>query len=1261
MSFNRNYFLFLLILFILFPGKYAFAQPAVTLGADTSVCSSLILTPNTQGSITSYVWNTGSTTPTENVSSTGLYWVEVSDGSLTARDSIFVVIATTPADPTGGTFETCGTGITPFSLADAEGEYLWWDAPTAGNLLAIGNEVDINNDTSFYVSSAAKLPFGGVGVEAYTAGPFINAVDRGLKFDVLEAILIDSLSLFANTPGQIGIRLKDDGGNILQATTVTVSVGGGVETVVPIGFGILPGTNYTLEVFDFGGASLSVDNQGISYPFSISDLINITKTSNNFTSIWYYLYNWKISALSDECVSSRVQVEVDLLPSPVVALGNDTTLCGGAITLDVTNAGASYVWSTGENTSSINISSSQEVEVAVNIGSCTSRDTMLIEILPAPEDPLIADETYCGEGTYELSLQNPGLVTLWWDSLSAGSIIGFGNRFEQFISKDTAYYPQNISPISAGEVGILTPAQFVYADAARGLKFNASTDIIIDSISVLANTPLTFRVVLADNEGNILLGKDLEVTEGGDAKTSLHLGFPVLAGNAYTLVCENISGGKLQIVNSGVSYPYSLDGVVSITNASNNLSSIYYYLFDWKVSTIPSFCVSNREEVQTSVLPVPTFNLGADTTICGNEVTLSASSPGATYAWNTGETTSDITVTSSGEYRVEATLGPCITADSINLTLIQKPAEPTVTDTTICEPGVHILTVPTEGNGLTWWQEPVGGVPISLDNSVGLEVLDTTTLYIQGSQVGFLGSVGIPSNTNFGLQNVARGLTFDVDQIIRIDTVDVYASGATIVTIELSDSEGNILNQYTTDIIEGQLQRYKIPLQFVIPPGQGYSLTCSVIQGGRIAIENEGVTFPYDIDGVVSITGTTSGLTQLYYYLYNWQITSLNGDCASDRIPYTANISLPLSLADSLYSCTPVELAGGNRTATYQWSTGEQTPSITVEETGEYSVLISDGLGCEVVDTAFIDIPLTAGLPDDGILCGNILRTNYGSESTFLWSTGDTTPTVSLVNTGTYTVSVDEPRGCTLTDTISIIGFDEFPEVDLGFDFGACNEATLDAGNPGLFFEWSTGESVQAITVDATGTYDVAVINDNGCTARDTITILITKKPEPDFIFTVQGFQVNFQITSPFAQYTWNFGDGSTQSIFNPVYFYQDTGTYQVSLIGSNSCGIDTIVKEVVITGTVSNEDLLEEGGWRIFPNPTNGVLFVEVGESITLEEAGEIRVLNAVGETVAHISLRASSAKLQEIDLSNLANGIYFVTLRIGDQQGIRRIVHRQ
>ena len=122
----------------------------------------------------------------------------------------------------------------------------------------------------------------------------------------------------------------------------------------------------------------------------------------------------------DGCVF-RDSVFVDVQELPVVDLGTDTTVCqGSVITLDATNEGATYLWSTGETTATISpplAGSGTQIQVTVDIFGCITTDDITINTLETPQFTLREDETICENETVTLTVDNPdGRWDIEWNT-----------------------------------------------------------------------------------------------------------------------------------------------------------------------------------------------------------------------------------------------------------------------------------------------------------------------------------------------------------------------------------------------------------------------------------------------------------------------------------------------------------------------------------------------------------------------------------------------------------------------------------------------------------------------------------------------------------------------------------------------------------------------------------------------------------------------------------------------------------------------------
>jgi hypothetical protein len=158
-----------------------------------------------------------------------------------------------------------------------------------------------------------------------------------------------------------------------------------------------------------------------------------------------------------------------------------------------------------------------------------------------------------------------------------------------------------------------------------------------------------------------------------------------------------------------------------------------------------------------------------------------------------------------------------------------------------------------------------------------------------------------------------------------------------------------------------------------------------------------------------------------------------------------------------------------------------------------YFVTVNDGefTNSNEVEVAVFPNP-DVDLGPDELLCGeHMFSLNAGNEgAAYLWSTGETSQTIVAEGSGMTTVwvKVTNENGCASSDTIHL-NFALVPEVNLGADTVLCGggDITLDAGNPGATYLWSTGADSQTILVDTTGhgygiqTVGVEVTSSFGC------------------------------------------------------------------------------------------------------------------------------------------------------------------------------------
>ncbi|MFH1319713.1 MAG: PKD domain-containing protein [Bacteroidota bacterium] len=188
-------------------------------------------------------------------------------------------------------------------------------------------------------------------------------------------------------------------------------------------------------------------------------------------------------------------------------------------------------------------------------------------------------------------------------------------------------------------------------------------------------------------------------------------------------------------------------------------------------------------------------------------------------------------------------------------------------------------------------------------------------------------------------------------------------------------------------------------------------------------------------------------------------------------------------------------------------------------------------------------------------------------EASLFWGFSLFTLSISQVNaqpaanfTYTFTNSGCEPDSVVFTN----ISTDAHV---YNWDFGDFSQADITI-HPS---HWYFGSGTFIVTLTAFDT-----LSGDSSTAINVINIIET--PDPGWAsFTTSpldpvcpGTNVDYILFSSATSVKWYFGDGDSSLLFNPSHIYTDTGTYTITLIASNSCGVDTFFSIISVEDSVT-------------------------------------------------------------------------------------------
>ncbi len=658
--------------------------------------------------------------------------------------------------------------------------------------------------------------------------------------------------------------------------------------------------------------------------------------------------------------------------------------------------------------------------------------------------------------------------------------------------------------------------------------------------------------------------------------------------------------------------------------------------------------VSNYAFVDVS--KIPNVNLGPDEVVCdGGSKTLDAGNAGMDYLWNPGgETTQTKVASATGTYSVTVTNpnnASCKDSDAVGITISFGPTVSLREDTAVCvEDNVSIhLDAGPDGNSYAWNTGQTtqtidvteeDNYTVTVTDSDGCTAVDNFTFTVWNTSINFADTtvcnttvdfymfaspyIEDPSTTDWCRSGswISSGLQYNVDQTGEYSVIATDAHGcSTEDTFYVSQSD---------------------------PPDVELGADTSICKGQNVVLDAQDLNVTPNVSFLWSTGATTQTLD--VSSTDNYKVTVANTNC-EDRDSAMVTVfesEVHLGNDTSICSGNSLVLDAENAGATFEWNTGETTQTLEVTSDGMYHVTVSyPTTGCisayDTINVSTYANTVSLELGSDTSICGGSLSLDAENAGAFyLWSTGETSQTISADVTDNYAVTVTNPDNCIGIDDMTLT-VDPIPVVDLGSDTSICDGTILqlDAQNSGSDFTWSNAESSQSIDVTTADDYSVTVTNPQGCEESDTITVGVLSVPAVDLHDTVvcPSSLVVFDAENAGDEYYWNTDD--TTQIINTFF----PGKYIVTVTRANGCiDIDSAVVThkqpyddeqicIITTDTATERNLIV---WEKTPNENVEEYFVYRETVIS----GSYSFLGSVpfGETSVFVDSTADPSQQQYI-----------------------------
>ncbi|MBK8622710.1 MAG: hypothetical protein IPN79_13385 [Saprospiraceae bacterium] len=1158
---------------------------SVNIVGDNQFCPGNSVTLSTDAG-SDFVWSTGATTPSIDVSAPGTYRVTITDTDGCTATASHVVSALTPPNAViSGDDEVCQGGSVTFTASGGV-SYEWSSGLPGASITVSDNspQVVTVTDANGCTDTAEKSLIINPEPNASISGDDAVCTGGSATFTASGGV-----SYLWNTgfPGAI-ITVSDNSQKVVTVTDANGCTATAEKTLTinPQPIASISGDD---EICD-GNTATFIASGGNTYLWQSGSTSATISVSNNMTQV--------VTVTDANGCTATAEKTLTINPNPVASISGDNEVCDGGSVTFTASGGISYEWNLGTPGATIMVSdNSTQVVTVTDANGCTATAQKTLNILASPVAVISGDNEVCEGGSVTFTAS--GGVSYLWNSVTPGATIVVTHNTTQEVmvtdangctataEKTLIINPEPIVSIS-GDDEVCDGGSVIFT-ANGGVTFLWSTGLTTPSITVSNNTAIVVTVTDANGctataEKTLLINSNPTASITGDDE-----------------VCD---GGSVTFTaNGGTSYSWSTGDNTPSISVSNNTPIIV-------TVTDANNCTATAEKTLT-INPNPTASITGDDEVCdGGSVTFTANG-GTSYSWSTGDNTPSISVSNNTPIVVTVTDANNCTATAEKTLIINSIPTASITgDDEVCNGGS--VTFTANGGTSYSWSTGDNTPSISVSNNTPIVVTVTdangcTDTATKTLTVHPVPDAGVDQSVNCYATDVATLLATGTGTWTLVPgpgTATITNSNAPNTNVSGFSGPGTYELIWSNGFCEDRVLII-VGNNCACPPGDNQITSPSVTEAcgtypATTIIGNDatpsGGSYIWEMEtnglGFVAAAGTnnqkdyttpvlnpgTYRIRRIYNVMANGQ------DCVYEsnivQIEVYANPTASITGDDEVCDGGSVTFTANGGTS-YSWSTGDNTPNISVSNNTRIVVTVTDANNCTATaeKTLIINSNPTASITGDNEVCdgGSVIFTANGGV-TFLWSTGLTTPSITVSNNTPIVVTVTDANGCTSTAEKTLL-INSIPTASITGDDEVCDGGSVTfTANGGTSYSWSTGDNTPSISVSNNTPIVVTVTDANNCTATAEKTLTINPNPTASITGddeVCDGGSVTFTANGG-TSYSWSTGDNTPSisvAINTPIV---------VTVTDANNC-IATAEKSLTInsnpTASITGDDEVCNGG----------------------------------------------------------------------------------